>query len=655
MTELHLLVYYALAFLLEEDLFIALRKGGITLVWRKSRLISTEFCLLYYPVIAYFWVVVLPPAGAELRQACLERQRCRGHLRLESAWWAAPATAGPDLSFFDAADIQWRDFRDALPTLLPAAMLLAAVVRIATSGHRGSQGEAPGVQLRAAVGCGFLLYVHGAGAVFPLVLLLCFYSLARASAGSVFLLPSAWLLALGAIAAKEPKWPIRRHIAFGSLAGKRWSFLDGKAYQGEYDWAESVNLMVLRLLSFALDSHRAAQSSKAVMAGQGRAKVPPVGNADQRPRYTLVQCCSHAFYAPLFLAGPTIGFDDFVHQCITPRPLNSDAIWYLVQLCGALVTLEMGTHLYPCFALARSGEIGHLGPRLDATAVFFALNLMYLKFLVIWRIARAWALVDGIDPPENMRRALCNHYSVTSFWQCWHASYNRWLVRYIYVPLGGRTRRVLATVITFLFVAIWHDAEAKLLAWGGLNAVVIAIEQAVVRLAERKTESLGLVARRPWLHRQLCALGGTQCIFLLMVMNSIGYSAGLGGISNVLASAALTRAEAAWIIGCAQVVLFSGVQVMLEVRRLDGTSGAGSQVPLHGLVAWPALPRWMPSPRCNLCNQLWQQEYDANVADQLSDPSGARASPCRRRALLRLHTSAWEASNHVFIRASCRG
>jgi len=29
------------------------------------------------------------------------------------------------------------------------------------------------------------------------------------------------------------------------------------------------------------------------------------------------------------------------------------------------------------------------------------------------------------------------HHALQGFWRSWHASYNRWLVRYVYVPLGG--------------------------------------------------------------------------------------------------------------------------------------------------------------------------------------------------------------------------
>lgn len=35
-----------------------------------------------------------------------------------------------------------------------------------------------------------------------------------------------------------------------------------------------------------------------------------------------------------------------------------------------------------------------------------------LQFLVIWRLMRAAALCDGVDPPENMGRCVCNNYDV---------------------------------------------------------------------------------------------------------------------------------------------------------------------------------------------------------------------------------------------------
>lgn len=52
-----------------------------------------------------------------------------------------------------------------------------------------------------------------------------------------------------------------------------------------------------------------------------------------------------------------------------------------------------------------------------------------LQLLIPWRFFRLWALLDGMDPPENMVRCMANNYSCSGFWRSWHRSYNLWIVR----------------------------------------------------------------------------------------------------------------------------------------------------------------------------------------------------------------------------------
>lgn len=65
-----------------------------------------------------------------------------------------------------------------------------------------------------------------------------------------------------------------------------------------------------------------------------------------------------------------------------------------------------------------------------------------------------------------MIRCMANNYSVLGFWRAWHRSYNLWVVRYLYIPLGGSARPLLATLGVFTFVALWHDLRLRLLVWG---------------------------------------------------------------------------------------------------------------------------------------------------------------------------------------------
>ena len=73
------------------------------------------------------------------------------------------------------------------------------------------------------------------------------------------------------------------------------------------------------------------------------------------------------------------------------------------------------------------------------------------------------------------------------FWRNWHASFNRWLVRYAYVPLGGASWRAGNVWLIFGFVALWHDLEPRLLGWAALTCLLFAPE--LVRVCGRNSGS----------------------------------------------------------------------------------------------------------------------------------------------------------------------
>ncbi|CAG8688590.1 7820_t:CDS:2, partial [Acaulospora morrowiae] len=138
-----------------------------------------------------------------------------------------------------------------------------------------------------------------------------------------------------------------------------------------------------------------------------------------------------------------------------------------------------------------------------------------------------WALADGIDTQENMIRCMLNNYSTSGFWRSWHRSYYRWLVRYIYVPLGGNKRPVINILAVFTFVAFWHDISLQLLAWGWLIWLFILPEKiCTIIFSPKKWGS--------WTYyRHLCALGGVGNLIMMWMANLIGFAVGLDGM-NVL-------------------------------------------------------------------------------------------------------------------------
>ena len=135
------------------------------------------------------------------------------------------------------------------------------------------------------------------------------------------------------------------------------------------------------------------------------------------------------------------------------------------------------------------------------------------QLLLPWRFFRLWALTDGLDPPENMIRCMANNYSALGFWRAWHRSYNLWIVRYLYIPLGGSRRLAATSILIFTFVALWHDLSPRLLAWGWLAALFILPE-----VVAKKTfpPSLVRAGRHCWAEASLT-------VFL----NSLGTSGGI--------------------------------------------------------------------------------------------------------------------------------
>jgi D-alanyl-lipoteichoic acid acyltransferase DltB (MBOAT superfamily) len=248
-------------------------------------------------------------------------------------------------------------------------------------------------------------------------------------------------------------------------------------------------------------------------------------------------------------------------------------VLYATQLGAIYLTLEYALRRYPVFAVA-SSCISSLTPAVATTAVFLLLNLMWLKFAVMWRLSRLWAMLDGVCAPENMLRCLCNSFSISGFWRGWHASFNAWLLRYLYIPLtqpAGVSRHA-AAAITFLFTALWHDFEARLLAWAGLNIVALVIERTATEVVARRVQH-GLQGRE-WLWRQIRAAAGAANILMLISFNAIGYGGGLSGLRSVVSTGHQSDglAAIAWLACGASGFCFACTHVMMELRELEKTA-----------------------------------------------------------------------------------
>jgi D-alanyl-lipoteichoic acid acyltransferase DltB (MBOAT superfamily) len=196
---------------------------------------------------------------------------------------------------------------------------------------------------------------------------------------------------------------------------------------------------------------------------------------------------------------------------------------------------------------------------------YFNLHVIWLKLLIPWRFFRLWSLIDGIDPPENMVRCMSDNYSALAFWRGWHRSFNRFVVRYIYIPLGGsgggKIRAMGNFLAVFTFVALWHDINLKLLMWGWLVTLFVAPEVLMTLAFPAKKWR-----DRPEAYRVICGVGAVGNILMMMAANLVGFAVGLDGLKGLVEGIVGSWDGRIFLVG-ACATLFVGVQVMFEWRE----------------------------------------------------------------------------------------
>ncbi|KAL2021404.1 hypothetical protein VTK56DRAFT_7157 [Thermocarpiscus australiensis] len=344
-------------------------------------------------------------------------------------------------------------------------------------------------------------------------------------------------------------------------------------------WEILFNITVLRLISFNLDYYWSLdrrssspiekQLDPANLSERDRVSIPASPHD-----FSFRNYIGYAIYAPLYLTGPIITFNDYIsQQRYRPATIEfSRTLRYAVRFALVLLAMELVLHYDYVGAISKSRpDWASYTPAQISLLSYFNLHVIWLKLLLPWRFFRLWSLVDGVDPPENMLRCVSNNYSTLSFWRGWHRSYYRWLLRYLYIPLGGSSfrsardaaRSVVTYLVVFTFVALWHDIKLHLLVWGWLVVVFFLPEIAAGYLfPRRKWEA------RPTAYRMLCCVGGVGNVLMMITANLVGFAVGLDGLESIVRGIFRDYSGLVFLVTACSA-LFVGIQVMFEIRQSE--------------------------------------------------------------------------------------
>lgn len=481
----------------------------------------------------------------------------------------------------DDSDFQYRSFRDYVPaliaimgvylglskffTLLPATRS-TPYIRIDSNASSTASVKPNRIAFLTVFTTIFIFALHGFNSLKLLLILGINYGLAKAFGGTRFAPVAAFTFNIGALFA------VHWNDGFEySRISPALGFLE--VFKGLLPrWQINFNITMLRLVSFAMDYHWAkCESNSGAQAGKAMAAVlreEREATYQERTRltqhleeYSLGNYLLYALYPPLFIAGPIMTFNDFTHQLRQPvRIATGTVVRYAIRFIVSLLTMELILHFIYVNAIKDSKAWIGATPLELSMIGFWNLIIVWLKLLIPWRFFRLWAMADGVEAPENMVRCMANNYSTLGFWRSWHRSYNLWIVRYIYVPLGGSRNQIPSTLLVFTFVALWHDLSLKLLAWGWLITFFIVPE-----VVARKMLPYSVYGEK-WWFRHVAAVGGVGNVLMMMTGNLVGFAIGTDGMRYMIEQLLGSVEGVRFMVG-ACATLFVGVQVMFEYRE----------------------------------------------------------------------------------------
>jgi len=159
---------------------------------------------------------------------------------------------------------------------------------------------------------------------------------------------------------------------------------------------------------------------------------------------------SRLFWSGLFFVGLGLVQFELVEEVINKRllkPYHDRTFFYLNGFSNAAPNLSYKDAIIGMYLIAFRFLLGFMGYS---------------------NIAKGLSLMMGIRLPQNFYRPYLVS-NLQELWRRWHISMGEWLRDYVYIPLGGRNRRTVGTLVVFVYCMMWHQPAWNMLLFGLLH------------------------------------------------------------------------------------------------------------------------------------------------------------------------------------------
>ncbi|MGY8654721.1 MAG: MBOAT family O-acyltransferase [Verrucomicrobiia bacterium] len=270
------------------------------------------------------------------------------------------------------------------------------------------------------------------------------------------------------------------------LAFKYWNFLVGifspVAGGGAWHWDGAflplgISFFTFEFIHYAVDRYK------------GRTEAG-----------SFVEYLAFILFFPTLVAGPIKRFQSFVPNLRKPETdWNTDWNRGVTRiLCGLAKKFVLADFLTSLTDHLNAADIA-AAERWILPVWLLAYGLkIYFDFSAYSDIAIGSARLFGLRIPENFDWPYLRT-NIAEFWKHWHMSLYRWLVDYVFIPLGGSRVRIPAVyrnvLVTMLISGLWHGAGLNFVVWGLWHGILLCAHRTWSRrrsAARKMPSKLGL-------------------------------------------------------------------------------------------------------------------------------------------------------------------
>ena len=207
-----------------------------------------------------------------------------------------------------------------------------------------------------------------------------------------------------------------------------------------------------------------------------------IRNGELTERCDLLTYTLFISFFPQLIAGPIVLPGEMMPQFADRKNLRfnpanfAPGIWlFAVGLAKKLIIADnLAPLAEDMYDFAAQGNIPDI---LSCwRGVFAYIAQIYFDFSGYCDMAMGLGLMFNIVLPLNFNSPY-QSLNIQEFWRRWHITLCRFMVQFVYIPMGGSRhgvfRTYLSIMVTFLVSGLWHGAGWTFILWGGLHGLAL--------------------------------------------------------------------------------------------------------------------------------------------------------------------------------------